>query len=264
MTNTSLTPRSIPSDPTSILDFARVNQNWATVQPRVQNPAANIRKRCMEAFFQYFYDAHPFLPPRHQLLEAFKTGPPTEHLETAIAYIGSRYVRGASPSAFVLDLDCFILQQDLPRDASTVQTMLLFALGLDGSNERRKAVEVLIKAQRFALELGMNQRDYAIINGRASLVCEESIRRTWWELYVVSVMVSAFHGKRVYQLSGVVSTTPLPCEERDFVNGVSLVLFLCHTSADNFRSFHNFIQWKSSTTTPSWTKRSNGRHTHTG
>ncbi|PVH82414.1 hypothetical protein DL98DRAFT_559317 [Cadophora sp. DSE1049] len=180
----------------------------------------NIRRRCMEAFFQYFYDSHPFLPPRQHLLEAFKIGPPRDHLETAIIYIGSRYVRGASSSTYSLDLDCFILQQDLPRDASTVQVMLLFALGLDGNNERKKAVEVLIKAQRFALELGMNQREFAIMNGRGSLVCEESIRRTWWELYVVSVMVAAFHGKRACQLSGVVSTTPLPCEERDFFNGV--------------------------------------------
>ncbi|KAH9219784.1 hypothetical protein DL95DRAFT_358480 [Leptodontidium sp. 2 PMI_412] len=180
----------------------------------------NIRRRCMEAFFQYFYDAHPFLPPRQQLLEAFKVGPPRDHLETALAYIGSRYVGGASPASYSLDLDCFVLQQDLPKDYSTVQTMLLFALGLDGNNERKKAVEVLIRAQRFALELGMNQREYAIINGGRSLVCEESIRRTWWELYVVSVMVTAFHGRRVYQLSGIISTTPLPCEEKEFVSGV--------------------------------------------
>ncbi|KAH7348563.1 hypothetical protein BKA65DRAFT_584300 [Rhexocercosporidium sp. MPI-PUGE-AT-0058] len=244
ISNSNFVPRSMPSDPISTIDFALVNQNWATIQPRVQSPSTNIRRRCMEAFFQYFYDAHPFLPPRQQLLEAFKVGPPMDHLETAMAYIGSRYVRGASPASYSLDLDCFVLQQDLPRDASTVQTMLLFALGLDGNNERKKAVEVLIKAQRFALELGMNQQEYATINGRGSPICEESIRRTWWELYVVSVMVAAFHGKRACQVSGVISTTPLPCEEKDFVNGVILQL---HTMEefDDDSFLDEEIQWSS-------------------
>ena len=264
MPSDSLAPGSIPTNPTSSLDYALVNQNWATIQPRVQSPPMNIRRRCMEAFFQYFYDAHPFLPPRQQLLEAFKIGPPRDHLETAMIYIGSRYVRGASPSTYSLDLDCFILQQDLPRDVSTVQAMLLFAIGLDGNNERKKAVEVLIKAQRFALELGMNQREFAIMNGRGSLVCEESIRRTWWELYVVSVMVAAFHGKRVCQLSGAVSTTPLPCEERNFVNGVGTRFLLCDISADIFRSYQNLIPWKSLTMIPSLMKRLNGRRMRTG
>ncbi|KAK0127352.1 hypothetical protein ONS96_006901 [Cadophora gregata f. sp. sojae] len=215
-----LVPESVPNDLSVSFDYALVSQNWASIPPRVQSPSMNIRRRCMEAFFQYFYAAHPFLPPQQQFFESLKVGPARDHLETAIIYLGSRYVRGASPSAHLLDLDCFILQQDLPRDVSTVQAMLLFALGLDGNNERKKAVEVLIKAQKFALELGMNQREFAVLNGRGSTIYEESIRRTWWEIYVVSVMVAAFHGKRACQLSGVVSSTPLPCEERDFIDGI--------------------------------------------
>lgn len=174
----------------------------------------------MEAFFKYFYDSHPFLPPRQQFLELLKASP-MDYLETAIAYIGARYIPGASPASFTLELGSFVSRHDFPRDASTVQTMLLFALGLDGNGERKQAVDVLIKAQRLALELGMNQREYAILNGKGSVVCEESLRRTWWELYVVSVMVAAFHGRAALQLFGIIVTTPLPCEEKDFLNGVS-------------------------------------------
>ncbi|CZS93295.1 related to Zn(II)2Cys6 transcriptional activator [Rhynchosporium agropyri] len=212
-------------EPASMFEFVLVNQSWASIQPTIASPDIDLRRRCTEAFFRYFYDAHPFLLPRQRYLETSKEGPPREHLETAVAYIGSRYVKGAPQSAFSLELDCFVLQHNLPRNVSTVQAMLLFAIGLDGNNEGKKAVEVLIKAQRFALDLGMNQREYAVINGGGAFLREESIRRTWWELYVVSVIVAALHGNRVFQLSGVISTTPLPCGTDDFANGVTPQLY---------------------------------------
>jgi len=59
-----------------------------------------------------------------------------------------------------------------------VQTMLLFALGLDGFNERKRAIEARKKAQHTAIDLEMNQLEYAIINRHGSPVCEESLRRT--------------------------------------------------------------------------------------
>jgi len=65
----------------------------------------------------------------------------------------------------------------------------------------------------------MNRREYAIANGRGSPICEESLRRTWWELYVVSVMAAGFHGKAIFHLSGTISNVPLPCEEKEFVSG---------------------------------------------
>ncbi|KAL2064341.1 hypothetical protein VTL71DRAFT_4835 [Oculimacula yallundae] len=227
------------SPESSNLGFPLQNQNWATIQPTHNN-----RRRCIEAFFQHFYDAHPFLPPREHFLESLKVGPPSEHLEIAIAYIGSRYIRGAPQDAYAIDLDCFVIQRNLPRDVSTVQTLLLFAIGLDGNNERKKAVEVLIKAQRFALNLGLNHQEYAATNGRGSFVCQESIRRTWWELYVVSVIVASLHGKRAFQLSGVISTTPLPCEADGSVNGVVPQLYTIEQFDDN--SFlDEDIEWSS-------------------
>jgi len=102
-----------------------------------------------------------------------------------------------------------------------VQAMLLFALGLDGDNNQPRAVEILIKAQSLAVELGMNQREYAVLNGRGSAICEESLRRTWWELYMVSIMVAGFHGRSTFQLRNIISTVPLPCEAKDFASGVT-------------------------------------------
>jgi hypothetical protein len=72
----------------------------------------------------------------------------------------------------------------------------------------------------------MNRREYAVANGGGSPICEESLRRTWWELYVVSVMVAGFHGRATFHLRDTVSHMPLPCEEEYFASGVNHVSFL--------------------------------------
>jgi hypothetical protein len=180
----------------------------------------NIPQRCVEAFYQYFYDAHPFLPPRHHLLQVLKPNS-MDHLQTAIYYVGSRYVFGASADSFALEFESFLSgTKPAPKDASMVQAMLLFALGLDGNNERTKAIEILIKAQNLALQLGMNRREFTGANGRGSSVWEESLRRTWWELYVVSTMMTGFHGSEIFHQQDPLSSVPLPCEEKEFASGV--------------------------------------------
>jgi len=161
------------------------------------------------------------LPPRHDLLQVFKTTS-MEHLQAAICYIGSRFVTGVSAASFALEFEAYLQgTKSAPKDASMVQAMFLFALGLDGNNERKRAIEILIRAHTMAVELGMNRREYAFINGRASPVYEESLRRTWWELYVVSIMMAGFHGIETFHQWDPLSDVALPCEEKEYESGVS-------------------------------------------
>ncbi|PMD46823.1 hypothetical protein L207DRAFT_629300 [Hyaloscypha variabilis F] len=191
--------------------------NSTGLYTRVFRP--NYPQRCMEAFYQYFYDAHPFMPPRQQLLQVLKQNP-MEHLQTAICFVGSRYVPGAPSSSFALEFESYLSgNKPAPKGASMVQAMLLFALGLDGNNERKKAIEILVKAQNLAIDLGMSRREYSLANGRGSLTCEESLRRTWWELYVVSIMVAGFHRTGTFYHRDPLSNVPLPCEEKEFASG---------------------------------------------
>lgn len=138
-----------------------------------------------------------------------------------MCFIGSRYVPGASTSSFALELEMLVLAPPV-KDASMVQAMLLYALGLDGGGEQTKAAHILVKAQHLALEIGMNTPDYAIINGQNSPVCEESLRRSWHELYVVSVMAAGFHGRSSFHMQDMKSAVPVPCEERQYDVGVSI------------------------------------------
>ncbi|KUJ17570.1 uncharacterized protein LY89DRAFT_583976 [Mollisia scopiformis] len=142
-----------------------------------------------------------------------------DHLLTAMCYVGSRYVSGLSTNPYATDLESFVVSPPV-RDASMVQTLLLYALGLDGGGEQVKAVEILVRAQHMALDIGMNTREYALANGQGSSVCEESLRRSWHELNVVCVMVAGFHGRRAFYFQDWNSFVPLPCEARYFDIGL--------------------------------------------
>jgi len=128
-----------------------------------------------------------------------------------------------SSASFATDFDSILASSSAPKDASMVQAMLLFALALNGCNDQKRAIQILIKAQSLALELGVNEQEYAALNNLGSPIYEESLRRTWWELYIVSVMTAGFHGRRTFNLTNNMSNLPLPCEENEFAAGVSLL-----------------------------------------
>ena len=215
--------------PSSSRYFPVVSKNWNLPG---QTSRTKLRLQCTEAFFQHFSSSHPFLPPRHEMLRLLKTYP-MHHLESAICFVGSRYLPGAPSASFAEELDSLLLVSSFPRDGSTVQALLLFTLGLDSNNDQKKASEVLLKAETLALELGMNYQEYAVINSLGSSIYEESLRRTWWELYVVRIMMAGFHQRGTFCPRNIMSTVPLPCEEREFAAGVSLIQILWITNVES-------------------------------
>ncbi|KAF4632959.1 hypothetical protein G7Y89_g5163 [Cudoniella acicularis] len=178
-----------------------------------------LHSRCIEAFFHYFYDSHPFLPPRNELLQFLQIND-LPHLELSILYIGSQHVAPAATSIFGHQLETYFRQDNNSKDWSMVQSLILYALGRDRNGDQGIAAKSLTEARNLALALGMNHSEYAMLNGRGSPICEESLRRTWWELYIVSIMFAGFHGKTSSGWDGyIVSSLPLPCEERGFACG---------------------------------------------
>jgi hypothetical protein len=179
-----------------------------------------MRERCLEAYYHYFSAAHPFLLPRAYLSEMLKTRA-LSRLEAAMRYLGSFYVKDAPTEYICQEVSNLLFEQDFVRDGFTVQAMLLFTIGLDGSCELKRASDVLMQAQDLALQLGMQNRAFAVINGAGSSVMEESWRRTWWELYIVDGMIAGVHQQSSFRLNEVPSDVLLPCEEQEYVSGVS-------------------------------------------
>ncbi len=184
------------------------------------SPITDLRERCLEAFFHYFNPAHPFLPPKTYLLEILKTRS-LRHLEAAMRYVGSCYVKTAPTDYIAQETLHLLFNNDCPRDGFTVQAMLLMVIGLDGHSELKKAVEILTQAQDLALEIGMHQREYAVIHGEGLAIMEESWRRTWWELYIVDGMIAGVHQQSSFRLNEIMSNVLLPCEEQEYLSNVS-------------------------------------------
>ena len=143
------------------------------------------------------------------------------HLEAAIRFIGSFYVQSATPSIFAEQAINLLSEPTCPRDGFLVQANLLLAIGLDGSADLKQALVFLNTAERIALEIGLNQGQFAAFNGQGFSTLEESWRRTWWELFVVEGMIAGVHQQSFFGLYEVASTVSLPCEEHEYMLGVS-------------------------------------------
>lgn len=180
----------------------------------------DIRERCIEAFFYHFYPAHPFILPRANFL-ALRKERPVDALEAAIRYIGSFYVTQAPNVSLRQEAERAVYHGDCPKDGFRVQAMLILTIGLDGYTYQEKALQILLNAQDIALEIGMNKREFAVINGNGSAILQESWRRTWWEMYVVDGMIAGVHQRSTFRMKELVADVPLPCEEKEYSSGVS-------------------------------------------
>ncbi|KAE9367441.1 hypothetical protein N431DRAFT_416090 [Stipitochalara longipes BDJ] len=187
--------------------------------PNIQKPVPSrlaLRKQCIEAFFQHFYPAHPFVLPlsNYRLLRKSES---IHSIEAAMRSVGSYYVPQAPTVALGLEAERSVYHPDCPKDSFLVQAMLIIAIGLDGYTYQEKALRILCDAQDLALKIGMNERAFA--SGAGSEVLAESWPRTWWELYVVDGLIAGAHQKSSFRMLTIPADVELPCEEKDYARG---------------------------------------------
>lgn len=156
-------------------------------------------------------------------------------------YVGSFYVKQAPTTALGEEAETAVYEVECPDDIFRVQAMLVLAIGLDGYTFQEKALQLLMDAQDLAIKLGMNNRDFSFQNGDESNILEESLRRTWWELYIVDGMIAGVHQKSSFRLYEVEASVGLPCEEKDYSSGVCLPPCLERHCTDGHRKYHRPI-----------------------
>jgi hypothetical protein len=110
-----------------------------------------------------------------------------------------------------------------PSDGFTVQALLLIAIATHSNDDFAHARELLDKAVRLALTIGMNSQSFAQDNGEGDAVLEESWRRTWWLLYMTDGIFSRIRHCSTFSLHGVRADVDLPCEEALFHAGVGQI-----------------------------------------
>ena len=195
--------------------------NGALMEAPFRNQRS-LPDRCIDSFYFHFFPGHPSVLPREHLLKMGKERN-LEHLFAAIRWVGSLYIdAGPTRASFFDEAIKLVYSPDVVKDAFLVQAMTIILIGLDGNCEQERAREMLADVESIAVEICLYQRIYATMHGGGNPVVEESLRRTWWDLLVVDGMIAGVHRATNFLLYDIVSDVALPCEEQQYVTGVSL------------------------------------------
>lgn len=147
----------------------------------------------VDIYYRTIHPAHPFLPP-YNLYRRDRALLPNILL-SAMRYIASHH----SPE----DSDLYRYQVDAvyqistPEDGFKVQTLLLLTLASYARFERDVGNKALSMALDVAERINLNSDSFA---PNENSVLQESWRRTWWELYTISGLISLISGSN-YRLS---------------------------------------------------------------
>ncbi|KAJ5783243.1 hypothetical protein N7457_005017 [Penicillium paradoxum] len=162
----------------------------------------------LDIYYNYFHAAHPILPP-HRLLHRFLF---PAYLEQVMKFIGAHFTPAASSDMYRPTVVAMVQEQEL--SVEKVQALLLLAIVLHSDNERAEAGVCLAGAVDSAFELGMHQGTFATIASNGDPIRAESLRRTWWELFVIEGFMTALGVQQEYRTNRMPLEVALPCEER--------------------------------------------------
>lgn len=187
-----------------------------TPPPAAQLPMDTSAQGLVNAFFVFFFPAHPFVLPYAQTQELFR-GLTMNHLQLALQFIGSFFVIGAERDLFEASIRGYINNFQGQRNHYFVQTIVLFSIGLHMADKGEESSEMMYLAIDVARNLGMDQRNYATAHGGVNTILEECLRRTWWEIWILDGMMTGVNMTYKMQLAGVNNLDmPLPSEESDY------------------------------------------------
>jgi hypothetical protein len=205
------------------LDFLGPTENRGQIvlmpPPPAQMPMDTSRIGLVNAFYNFFFPAHPFVLPRSEMLNALQKNN-LHHLELALQYIGSYYVVGSNTLSLQSSLQMALGNSVGVKDAYYVQAMMLLAMGLHMADHGDE-INIMYSAIDCALGLGMHRNRFPSENGGVGTILEESFRRTWWELFVWDGIFCGVNQNYKLQLANIPLEMALPVEDSDYLAGVS-------------------------------------------
>ncbi|KAJ5200231.1 hypothetical protein N7472_005435 [Penicillium cf. griseofulvum] len=208
----------IPTEPVSwpvmLSGTAPVQQ---TVQQSVQQPVEPPSKlllndeRLPRLYYENFHVAHPILVPS----SLYHDHNYPHFLQLVVHFVGSHYI-ASIPSQSYKEQVIAELKTNPDRSASMVQAWLLYSIALYARDEWTEAQDALSHSIDIALELGMNRWSFASSANPERSLEAESMRRTWWELYVTDIFMAVTLKTTTYRCSTVPPEVALPCEESTY------------------------------------------------
>ncbi|KAL1891531.1 hypothetical protein Sste5346_007623 [Sporothrix stenoceras] len=174
-------------------------------------------------YYSNFHAAHPILVPRgYYSSQRYPT-----YLRLVVHCIGSHFSATGQQSDALRDASVKALEAAVAASSvggrqksyHIAQARLLLSIALHARGEIRESVSQLAHAVSTALEIGMHRRTYSTTYGGRSPIVEESLRRTWWELYVVDGFVAALQRSTSARSHTCEPDILLPCDEALYGGG---------------------------------------------
>ncbi|KAH7406715.1 hypothetical protein DE146DRAFT_402193 [Phaeosphaeria sp. MPI-PUGE-AT-0046c] len=178
------------------------------------------RNHLLELYYEYFWPPFPMTLPYHFLQQELerKIDHGLEALLAVMQWIGSLYSPLTTPEPYY-ETVVQVLHQPTSSPIN-VQALTLFALGQHHCDEREAARTTLDRAIVIALQLRMNEQEFARQHGERNSVLEEAWRRTYYILYNVDQEFSVVARILNFVLADVVNTVDLPCDDFMYESGV--------------------------------------------
>jgi hypothetical protein len=150
-------------------------------------------------------------------MEMFLQSGAPAYLLDVIEFISLHYL-----SQFIPDC-CGLLQtsvQEAEISVEKVQAFLLLTIVLHGRQQPDEAKSCLAQAIQLSLELSLHCWEISDAMSLQNLVQAECLRRTWWEIVVVDVLLAAVQLDGVLQFHMIETPdVPLPCEQEEYQQG---------------------------------------------
>ena len=139
-------------------------------------------------YYRYFHAAHPCALPRWALDQHCAMDPVRfKPITLVMRYIGSLFETSIDSEPY-REIARSSLPVSLNRGISItphgVQAMLLYSIAVFWCDAIAEGIDVLGKAIKDALDLGMHLENFASRHGHGNSLLEESWRRTWWQIYL--------------------------------------------------------------------------------
>jgi hypothetical protein len=206
-------------------------QPFAPPAPHSWSPSPADHERLLGLFYLHLFGAHPFLVPK-----AFYGSQSYPHyLDLVVCLAGQQYAAPSSDTTLLQSAVSLAMSEIDEQTPCRVQALLLYAIILHASQHAKEAGECVSRAATIALQLGMNEASFARTNSANSSVLEESLRRTWWELYIVDVYFAAIHRRPTFETSSAKSFPLLPCAQALYGAGQ------CEPNPPTLRSFERRV-----------------------
>ncbi|GAB1197819.1 hypothetical protein APSETT444_007122 [Aspergillus pseudonomiae] len=164
--------------------------------------------RCARLYYEHFHVAHPILVP--STLYKDRDYPP--FLQLVVEFVGSHYLP-SGPRQQLKDKVDAALESNPDRSPCMVQAWLIYSIALYARGERQNAQQAFSQSAEIAFELGMHRGDFASSVHPERSVEAESMRRTWWELYITDIFMAVPLKTITFRCTTVAPEVGLPCDE---------------------------------------------------